>query len=217
MRVKKDRMTKIESLLFIYGMPYSYIAEVYSDEKHTEDPRKYKLLVNGEFQRIDKDVLTNICNFLNVSTDLVLDGLYDCMDGRVFIENCEKWITFDQYILFRSIGIVLDILAVGDDGRKYIRHYFRVNDYVEGLDLRNDSYMDIFIKYLKTSRRIIYSAGVANVIHYDSCCKNEDKYEDIIKPYFLKYLREDEFEERLEVYRKIKISRYMAKASKNKK
>lgn len=184
----KPNITKIETLLFIYGMTCSYIAKCLSAGKsYTEDPRKYRNIASGEYSRIEKDTLMNLCTFLGVSVDLALDGLFGNMGGSVYIHNQNKWISFDDFILLKTTRFVGDILVLDNDGNpKYIRHVIR-KDLFDLNDQKNP-YMLKFAKEIEPYEYgyKIYRPNHILIKNYFNCCKNEKKYEQLIKPYYVK-------------------------------
>lgn len=193
---ERPKMTKGEIFLFLAGMNCTFLAHYLSAGKEVkEDPRKYRNILSGEYSRIERDTLKNLCSFLGVSTDLVLDGLYDDMNGSVYIHNQKIWISFNEYILLKCTGHITEYVAKGKNGCSYIRHGVLVSD----IDFRKDTdYMKTFIDSLNgeipTIRQKIYRplSYLTSIRGIDSVYCNEQKYETIIKPYFLEILKGDE-------------------------
>lgn len=217
---KGSKKTMVETMLLLYGIPYSAIAENYGD-----DPRKYKSLIYGDYLRIDREVLKNICDFLGVSTDLVLNGLCAHMDAKVYINNINKWISFEEYILFRSVGIIGEFYFFKKDDEEenddeyeneqpqYITRFFSKE---HGIDLNNPKYMEDFkemmVKSLLTINNSFNSYALALNSKWVTRCKNEELYEDLIKPYFLKHIDEETFNNCL---KRVKIGKIAKKLNIN--
>lgn len=193
---EKPKMTKGEIFLFINGINCVFIADALSEGKEVkEDPRKYRNIISGDYSRIEKDTLKNLCTFLGVSTDLVLDGLYPYMKGSVYIHSQKTWISFNEYILLKCTGHVLDLFANGTNGHPYIKHIFRArygdlnreNDFMKNfVDGLNGETLQMSQSILRPNSRR-FKTAVSKYI-----CPNEKKYEEIIKPYFLEVLTGDD-------------------------
>ena len=201
---KQHEFTMVEILIYLYRINYSNIARM-----HNDDPRKYASLVFGDYQRIDKDVLKNICNVLDVSTDLVLNGLCKNMEPKVYISNINKWFTFDEYIMFRSIGAISDDLVF--ERRSFFKHEFKENK-CSWLDLNKDNYIEQLKQKMIEGAVTIYQGsyprpfGSSN-IHRKSL---EEQYEKIIKTVFIKYMDEEIFDNCLQ---RVKIKKLTDKLS----
>lgn len=185
---KECEMTMVETILFLYQMPYSAIARNYND-----DPRKYTSLIVGDYMRIDRDVLKNICECLNVSTDLVLNGLCKNMEPKVYISNINKWFTFDEYIMFRSIGAIFDTHNSLRSVLPY-RHVFAIEK-CSWLDLNRNDYIDQLKEKMMDGSITIYSNShqLRYIYKFSFKLSMEEQYEKILKSIFAKYIDEKTF------------------------
>lgn len=201
MNKEKTKYTKAGLMLYLYDIPFSFVAKLFGKE---EQKRKYKLIFEGNYQRIDLSVLGNICNFLNITPGVVLDGLADNDATKVYIKNINRWIDFDTYILFRSTRIVEDTFKEED---KTIEHNVLFEYASEALYNRNG--FNSLVKYATAYFTVIPDPKEIKVKGLGTYCHNKEKYFNQIKPYLLKFMDEEAFE--------VKESKLLVKLKKAKK
>lgn len=213
---EKPEMTIGEILLFINGINCVLIADALSKGKEVkEDPRKYRNIISGEYARIEKDTLKNLCTFLGVSTDLVLNGLCEHMEPKVYIHYPGIWITFDEYIMFRSINAIRDrCVFVTDDNTKetYLKRieHDLLLDRCSWLDLYGQNYVDQFRDRMMRGLITIYTTSDMQLvfpIRFKADNKFKEKYDKIIKKVFLKYVSEKVFNNCLQKVQMEKITK----------
>ena len=191
MNVSKTKYTKAELMLFLYDIPFSFVAKLFERE---EVKRKYKLLFKGNYQRVDLNVLKNICSFLNVTTGVVLDGAIKNDVAKVYIKNINAWIDFDVYILLRSTGMVEDVFV---KEVKTIEHNV-LFEYVSYSVYERIGFNSL-IKYATAQFTTITDPKKIHVKGdgMDNYCHNKEKYFIQIKPYLMKFMDEKSFEFKL--------------------
>ncbi len=189
MKVKKSEYTKAELMLYLYDIPFSFIADIFGNK---DQKRKYQLIFEGKYQRIDLTILDNICNFLNVTPGVGLDGLLENDSFKVYIKNINTWIDYDTYILLRSVGIVEDLFKKEE---KTIEHNVSFKVASEPLYKRNG--FNSLIKYGVASFTKILDPIEVQVKELGRYCHNKEKYINQIKPYLLKFMDEETFKKKL--------------------
>lgn len=185
MRKVKDKYTKIDLLLFLYNIPVTDIST-----KFNKDRRKYIPIIDGSYQRIEKDTVSDLCRFLNISVDAALDGI--TKDGAccVYIANKDMWIYFDEYILLRSTEVVVDYY---DQEKGEVLHNF--NYEVVNQKLIEEEGISYLIRVAK-ERPLTNSSLLRLLRRYNYTTDNKITYYKLIKPYLLHFLTEEEIEEK---------------------
>ena len=198
MAKEKENYTKARLLLFLYGVSIPFVAETYNQK---EQSRKYNSFFDGDYKRIDLDILNKICLFLNVSTGTVLDGLAKKDSAKVYLKDINLWIDFDLYILLRSNGFIVD-------------SYNKEHNCIDHLVLSNEESKKLYerggIKTLKrysllVNRKLTNPKDIV-ILNLDTYCHTKEKYFNLIKPYLSNFLNEDEIEIKtigLEKYKKL--------------
>lgn len=189
MNKEKTKYTKAGLMLYLYDIPFSFVAKLFGKE---EQKRKYKIIVEGNYQRIDLSILDNICKFLNVTPSVVLDGLVDNDSPKVYIKNIYSWIDYDVYILFRSTKIVEDVF---NEETKTIEHNISFEHASEPLYNRNG--FNSLVRYATALFTPIPEPREIKVKGLGNYCHNKEKYFNQIKPYLMKFMDEDTIEFKL--------------------
>lgn len=186
MNVSKANYTKAGLMLYLNDISFSFVAELF---ERKEVKRKYKLIFEGNYQRIDLSVLKNICEFLNVTPGVILDGIANNDIEKVYIKNINTWIDFDVYILLRSNGILED--AFKKEG-KMIEHNVSFKKVSEALYNRNG--INGLIRIATSLFTMIVDPKEIKTGELGNYCHNKEKYFHLIKPYLLKFMDEKTFE-----------------------
>lgn len=195
---EQGKYTKARLLLFLYGISIPFVAET-NNEK--EQSRKYKLLLDGDYQRIDLDILNKICHFLNVSTGAVLDGLAKKDIAKVYLRDVDSWIDFDLYILLRANNLVFDLY---NKNEKCIEHLVLCAE--ESATLYEQDGLKALKKASLSKKRMLVDPKNLVINNLNTYCHNKEKYFETIKPYLLNFLTEEEIKIKtigLEKYKKL--------------
>lgn len=185
MRKVKDKYTKIDLLLFLYNIPVTDISS-----KFNKDRRKYIPIIDGSYQRIEKDTVSDLCRFLNISVDTALDGITEEGACCVYITNQNMWIYFDEYILFRSTEVVVDNY---NQEKGEVTHNFNFD--VVNQKLIDEGGISYLVKVAK-DRPLVNSSLLRLLRRYNYTTDNKTTYYKLIKPYLLHFLTEGEIEEK---------------------
>ena len=185
MKYTRDNYTKIGLLLFLYNITPSEISV-----KCGKDRRKYVSIIDGVYQRIEKDVVSDLCNFLNVSVDTVLDDIYKNDAGMVYISNKDMFIPFNEYIFFRYTEVVVDTY---DQEKGDVIHNFNYD--VVNEELIDKKRMSYLLKIAK-ERPLVNSNVLRLLRRTNYATDNKLAFYKAIKPYLLKFLTEEEIEEK---------------------
>ncbi len=183
MKYVRENYTKIGLLLFIYNITPSEISTFTN-----KDRRKYVPIIDGIYQRIEKDLVMDLCKFLNVTVDTVLDGLYKVDSGRVYISNKDILIPFNEYIFFRYTEIVVDTY---DQEKGEVIH--NLNFDVVNEELFNKEGISYLLKVSK-DRQLLNTNVLRLLSRTNYATDNKLAYYKAIKPYLLKFLTEEEIE-----------------------
>ena len=197
---KKDKntqgssYTKAQLLFYLYNIHLSYLSEIY----HKDYFLPYRGIVERTAKRIEREPLEELCNFLNVSTSAILEGVSEDNIGQVYISNKDIFIDFDLYLFLRSTKIVVDQF---NESKTSIIHDFNFSKISEN---KFDSLgIDYLIKKAKSSKLI--ESSRLRLINNRIRPETKDMFAKEVYRYISKFVTKDEFKEKAKTpsYKKI--------------
>lgn len=191
---QENRLTKAQLLFYLYNIHLSYLSEIY----HKDYFLPYRGIVERTAKRIEREPLEELCNFLNVSTSTILEGVSQDNIGQVYISNKDIFIDFDLYLFLRSTKIVVDQF---NEDKTSIIHNLNFSKISEN---KFDSLgIDYLIKKAKSSKLI--ESSRLRLINNRIRPETKDMFAKEVYRYISKYVTQDEFKEKAKTpsYKKI--------------
>lgn len=190
--MKKEQLTKVGLMLFLYHIPTSYLGILFNC-----DERQFKPMIENTCKSYKRDVIHNLATFLGVSAGTIMENTNEDDGGFVYLSNVKMWIEFKYYIYFRSVNLVTDYL---DSKRKKVIHKLNFDFILNTKNRKNINYL------LELANNLpLINSSKLRLYNGDTYSYDQEQYTKLIYPYISEFVSNEDIGKRAEgkIYKEI--------------